>query len=478
MKSSRLIDLLKTLKISEIDTFKTYLEADLHNKRPKLRLLFAYIYGFAPSFDARDFTKAGAAQAVFGKKDISKPVLNNLLSDLLQILYNFLAFQQFQKKQSLQQQLLVEDLLQRNAHKFALQQIKKLDKQQSNFAYQNAAFHQRHYQLAEKKDQLFLQTVRRGFDENLQNMSEHFDWYYMNTALKMACEMASRNVVIQAQYDYSFFERCFVFFSQEKKWESQPSLQIYYKVFRLITQEQAENIYQELRPLVQQYAYCLSPTELTDIYGYILNYCIRQINLGKTAYNSEVFEWYKILLKEDILLENNQLSENNYRNIITASLRSKAYTWAENFIHEYKSYLKKNVRENAVAFNLAALFFEKKEYSKALIQLFNVNFTDNFYHILSSTIQLKCYFHLQETEAYLALIQALRQYIQRNKNLSTYHKTTNLNFLRLAKQIYQLQLAKELLPKQTWSKKQQTLREKLQQTQPITNKEWLEAVIQ
>jgi len=478
MQKTKLIDLLSQLNPVEIEKFGDYVHSPIANKRAKIVRLCDFLLPFAPYFDHANLTKSNATKAVFDKKTASNTAFNNIISDTLQLLYDFLAYQKYKSNTLFQQDALLKDLIQRNAKVHAERNIRKFKNELDEQTLRDMNHYQQQFLFFEKLNQLYLRKSRREYDENLQEMSHHFDTYYLLQNIKMACEMASRNVIMQGQYDYTFFEKCYAFFQKEKQIDSLPSIQIYHRAFLLMTDEAHAQHYIELRTLLQQHSPLLAAEELNNIYGYILNYCIRQINSGKTDFYAEIFEWYKILLRDEILFEQKQLSEKNFMNIVTVSLRSHAYEWTEKFITDYKDYLKKDVRENAVSFNLAALFYAKKDYNRALLQLIDVNFTDSFYHLGSNMIQLKCYFHLQETEAYLALVQALRQYIQRNKQLSSFHKSASLNFLKLAKQIYQLHSTKDLIPTHVWKKKHLNQQQILQQTQPISDKEWLREVLE
>jgi hypothetical protein len=53
-------------------------------------------------------------------------------------------------------------------------------------------------------------------------------------------------------------------------------------------------------------------------------------------------------------------------------------------------------------------------------------------------IQLKSYYELQEEEALYALLEASRKYIKRNRQLSTYQKQSNGNFLKMIARLQKL----------------------------------------
>jgi hypothetical protein len=229
--------------------------------------------------------------------------------------------------------------------------------------------------------------------------------------------------------------------------------------------------YFRLKELLDIHRSSIPRRELRILYNYALNSCVRQINIGKSAFYQEIWELYKLLLAEGILLQNGQLSQWSYSNIITSAMRLRAYEWTEDFIHNYKDFLPEEVRENAYSYNLAALYYERGDYTRALHLLFEVEFTDAFYHLSAKIIQLKVYFHLRETEAFFSLVEATRHYIARNRQLSEYQKRSNTNFLKLVNRLFQYLVRTEWKPIQ--GKEREKFAAAIEQTQPLGNKSWL-----
>ena len=108
--------------------------------------------------------------------------------------------------------------------------------------------------------------------------------------------------------------------------------------------------------------------------------------------------------------------------------------------------------------------------------LHNVEFTDAFYHLSAKLIQLKTYYLLAENEALLALINATRRFVQRNRQLSDYQKKSSLNFLHILQLLSQLRYATADIRDTERFEKQ--LKNDLATLQPLANKQWLEEVLE
>src|SRR5436190_23071420 len=97
------------------------------------------------------------------------------------------------------------------------------------------------------------------------------------------------------------------------------------------------------------------------MYQYVLNYCIKQINQGNILYQKTQLDTYKIILKIGVLTHSGTISQWDYKNITTVSLRQKDFDWAKNFITVYKNYLSPEEKENAYSYNLANYHFHRGE---------------------------------------------------------------------------------------------------------------------
>ncbi|MBL7776273.1 MAG: hypothetical protein JNK89_09750, partial [Saprospiraceae bacterium] len=210
---------------------------------------------------------------------------------------------------------------------------------------------------------------------------------------------------------------------------------------------------------------------------YALNYCIRRINAGQPEAYAEALALYQTLLDRGVLLRQGRLSQWTFKNITTAGLRSGAFAWTEQFLNHYRALLPPSEQENAYAYNLAALYFEKEQYTATLLTLQNVEFTDFSYHLGAKIMQLKSYYLLDETEALQALLEATQQLLRRNRSLSAFGKTANLNFIRMLRLLLQWKHGGDTRAPVKHRQQQAQLLDKMERLQPLANKDWLQDML-
>lgn len=473
MKKTKFIKIVGKLSDFELLSFKDWLDSPVHNKSEHLKILYQWILVAKPNFDATRLSKKKAFVLLYPNEEYNELKINNLVSQLTRQVFDFLAFANFQNSNHLAELCLVDELLQRNLDKLMLQEARRLERQRAKSTVENAAAFFENYLFYKQLDEHFLKKPKRAYDENLQLKNDNLDVFYLNTKLKIACDMLSRNTVIQADYETHHLEDLEHWLQSVERYLQFPSVAVYYQIYQTIQHGKIED-YQGLKQLLKDNLAVFPNSELSRIYDYLLNFCIRQINQGNADFYKEILELYKFLLENRIIFQNDYLAQWDYKNIITVGTRIGDIEWTENFINEYKDFLPPNERENAFIYNKATFYYSIKAYKKSLQLLHEVKFTDASYHLGAKIIQLKSYYELEEAEPFYALIDAFKIYLLRSKDISTYRKQANLNLIKLAKRIFQLKEQQHVLSPSIFTQKWKSINERLKKLENVANKNWLE----
>lgn len=438
MRQSKLIDLLRSLDARETARFQELVESPFFNKNQKIRALLDFCLRFSPDYDAEELDKTVAYRHVFKEDDYNELRLNNVLSDTLQLGYQLLAQLEMEARSPFQKRLELQSLLDRRSEKHLRHSTQRLQQLTERLPHRSHHYQHERYEMAQLLDRYALQRNPRRYTPHLQHQSDALDRYYWCNKLRLACDMASRNRAINATYNCHFLEELLSLFRQQPPLLAEsPALQTYYQALMMLSSEE-EAHYRSLRQLLSQHHSVFTLEELQDLYDYAQNYCVKRINSGEAAFYRDILDLYKEMLDRKVLLRQGYLTQWSYINIVTAGIRLKEFKWTEDFIYTYRSQLAPEVQENVFTYNLAALQFERAQYQEALQTLQGVEFSDAFYHMAAKMIQLKSYYELQEEEALYALLEASRKYIKRNRQLSTYQKQSNGNFLKMIARLQKL----------------------------------------
>lgn len=475
MRKTKLLDTLRALNTRERSWWREYVWSDFFNKHAVLRALADHILAYAPNFEAEALDKRRVFAHLFGADTpYDEYRINNLVSDLYELLLGFLAYS-VQDEQPAERQLAAATaLLNRNLDAQAAGILARcrtlLDRRPDQTA--NRQFLELHWW--EAAELLDSRNARRVAGEHLYRQAEANDIAFVLEKLRLGAAMLSRQglAVLQSDERPRWLPDIRRWCLEEPFLNNLPAVQVYLAALDLLEHPGPQS-FSKLTASLDAHYTLFAKEEVFALYQYALNYCIRCINDGQPYAYQQALNLYQTLLSRNILLRQGQLSQWTYKNITTTGLRSGAYNWTEEFLLEYRDRLPAAERDNAFAYNMAALHFEKKDFTATLQTLQSVDFTDFTYHLGAKIMQLKSYYLLGETEAFHALLDATKQLLRRNRSLSVFGKTANLNFLHILRQVHVWREQKGRTSNEKWQQKRCALVDKITQTQPLANKEWL-----
>ena len=216
MKNSKLLQLLRTLDTRERTRFWHYVHSPFFNKHEKVTQLADYLLALAPDYPPEELEKNVVGRAIFDTPGFDENHFNNLISDLLHLLYGFLAYKQYEQHPQLEKRLLIRELFAKDNYLHIERATRRFQQLQRKSKHQSYDFYLQDAHLHEALDQLELSKNQRRFNPHLQQQSDQLDRYYFINKLRLACDMSSRNTVIQATYHCHFLTEIQAFCTQKK----------------------------------------------------------------------------------------------------------------------------------------------------------------------------------------------------------------------------------------------------------------------
>lgn len=474
MKQSKLFKYLEALTPREREKFRQLVFSPYINQHQKTQeLLDIALKGLED--DDETLTSEQVFERLSPEEPYSEQKLHNHLSSLKKLFLRYLAFEALEQQPFLEDLLVLEEANRRNYFDLFINRAKHLEKQ-----LETAPSKDEHYQHVSFRLNVLLGYHSGTFGHRgktsatLQKMMDHLDRYYLVEKLRHACHLTAHSILLNVQYDLAFLAPILETLQKNPaKYTNDPVIDVYYTILQTLRDEQEEGHYLHLKTLLSERFEALSPNTQIDLYRFANNYCIRKLNTGNNAYLQELFSLYKQGLNRELLLEHGYISEWDYKNIATLGCSLKEFEWTENFLETFREKLPANRRENAYTFNLGNLYFHKKMYDQVRTTLLRVQFTDVKYHLNTSFLLLRTYFAEGDTEALYNLLDTLRIYILRNRQITTEEKKGYQNFLNFAKKLVNYKLQGPLYSKQPLQEKMAALRQKIEHSPNVTHKNWL-----
>jgi hypothetical protein len=472
MLDSKLLSILRKLSSRDRTRFRDYVNSPFFNKHSGLINLCDYILDFAPLFNHEKLEQKAAFEAIFPKDKFSEQHIYTLVSNLLELMNGFLAQIEFENSPLVQKRYTMTALRklkeQRQWHSVKKQYEIIRSKQTENNSSSSLIEIKLFY---DELDANFISKQLREADPNLQLSSDLLDKYYFAEKLRTACDIYSRNTVINAAYNsFELIEILKIIDRNLDIFSETAAILVYRSILEMLSND---GVYHKTIAVIKENEQHFSTEELKTQFDYVINFVIRKLNSGEPNWHREFLELHRYLLEKDILLSNGKLPEWDFKNIVTVALRAGETAWVEKFIIDYKNILPEDVKENAYCYNMAAYFHSAGRYEDAMQMLQEVNFTDESYQLGSKIILLKSYYEIGEYEAGMSLIISFRRHIERSKTLSDYRKLSNLNMLYVAKKLFKFQEEFEYKSTSKLRKQLKSIEISMNNKHPMANTDWI-----
>jgi hypothetical protein len=476
MIDNKLLKLLKTLNLKELILFEDFVKSPYFNSHKQVISLFEYLKKYAPEFDnSKKLEKSYVYAQLYKSKAYDDNFFASIISKLLKLLEDFLAYEAFNEKTGEKELLTLKCIRKRKLEKHFKSYEKILEKQISETIQQSSDTNHLSMLFAEEQDRWFIEQGGRVFHFALQKQSDELDSYYLVEKLKIACDMLNRNRVSNASYECKWIDNIYEIAIAESLLKDSVLLLAYRQTYEMLM-EYSEEKYFELKQLLENNHQKISSDDLKNLYGYALNFCIGLVNSGKLQYFSEILALYKSMLRENLLFIEGYLPAWEYKNIVTAALRSNDLEWAESFLENYKSKLEPAHQENSYTYNMSSFLFECSRYKEALRLLHNVIFVNPTYHIGAKIIQIKIFTESGDWDIALSSLDAFAGYLRRNKEIAEYQKKSNLNFISACRSLIQLVSMSEWKADEKLLSLKNVFKTKLDSLKPLPSGDWLQEV--
>lgn len=462
MLNSKAAGLVRVLDEKEREDFARYLSCGYFVSEPALGSLFGW-FCTAKEEDERPGLRQSVFRRCFPRQAYDDKKLRYLMTELCRHIGNFLVLQQLRREEDSADGLLSRELALRGAEKAYSGLLQHMRQKETTSPRRDADYY--FYRFTGEFNHLAYAagTLKRDDKSNIEDTVGFLDRFYLARKLQLCCEIFNVRNVLSVDYKVFLLEEILRHL-ENRSYEDTPVIRIYYRILMTLLESDREEHFASLRELLLLHDASFSRQELREMYQYVLNYCIKKINTGHVHYQRTLFEIYQVILANDVLLSEGHLSQWDYKNIVTISLRLQEFDWAGQFIAQYKSRLPARERENAYIYNMAFLHFHRGEYSKTLQLLQKVEFTDLYYQLDSRVILLKIYFELDDTETFFYHAAAFKTFLRRNKLVSDYQRTIYLNLVKFTSHLFRAGTSKTRLAQ---------LKQKVNENRQVADLAWL-----
>lgn len=469
MRQRKFYHLSRLLGPEEREEFREFLDSPYHNKS---RVLIDFWDHWQEKVLGGDEGEQLSIAQFLEGTDLKRSRFDKMCSTIHLKAKEFLALQSFKGRGQLQRTLTAAAILERDPQlsydqKF-LQPIYK-EMAQVKASPENYL----HWFLAlSEYSQALILTRRKdiNWEELFKNLLTSLEHFYQSKRLQLTTGAVNSSHVFRVGELPGQF-------TAEDSIEN-PITKIYRRVLALQTDEGDTEEFDEILKEVEGLWEEVDDEILFDVYAYMMNYCIREINAGNTMFQGSSFTLYLILLKRGRLFIDGNLPVQHLKNIVSLGTRLGHLEAVREVVETYGDRIPSKDRPLALAYNEAVLQFYEGNYAEVIRELSQMELnseSDMFYGLDARIYLWKAYYEGYESLSHHQVddmhrhYHAVRLYIRRNERLSELQKTQYSNFVRWFNRLLKIK------EDQTGNRQEALaeLRHKLQSDKYIHSKSWI-----
>ncbi len=413
-------------------------------------------------------------EAVFHGLDPSAPFddlrFRKICSDAVQILERFLSLEAYYSDPLLEATTRLMSLARKQMLPLYRSHLSRVEKLMQRWPEQGANYYYHRFLVEQKKYQMDQANLQRFEITNIDQILHNLDVFYIIEKLRFYCEILSRKTFVKHQYNNRLIDEILSLVQQGEAL-SVPVISIYYHIVLTHLHPDEKKYYFELKQAVNSQAQYLPEAHRKEVFDSILNYCNRKINQGHQEFLQESFDHYQEVLQNELIYIDGLITHWTFKNVVVLALRLGEFEWAENFILRFADRIEPVFRENAVKYNLAQLYFYRKDFAKVITLLQEVEYDDVSYNLGAKTMLLATYYELEEFEPLRALGESFRAFI--NRRQSTISEMRRKSYLNLIS--FTLKLSKVSTSNQQALTK---IMDSLQKADTIASEHWIRDKVQ
>jgi hypothetical protein len=432
MYKSKLLDVIQVLSANERRGLRKYFDVKFVNKNDAIYKLFQFI-DTRKTITPLTVKKERVFSYFYENETYNDQHIRHLMWLCLEIVEEYLVFHSFREDRNRQNLQLLAVYSEKRLSKYALEVHEKIKNRNHQLQFRDSVYYREQLEAEQMLYQIATDNNRFAA-LNLQTIIDKIGAYAVVETLRWSCIALSHQRISGVSYKFPLLEN-YLLAIEDGQFADDIAIQLYYLIYKVSMQEDDrsfETLFHSLIHLEQHF----TDTEIRDIFLLVINYCIRRMNVGQQKYARYAFDLYMHALDKKYLLEHQQLDRFTFKNIAFIAIKQlKEFQLAEDFIVKYQIYLAEEYREDTVHFTKATLYFEQKNYVKAMRILQQVEFSDMLWNLNAKNMLLKMYFETAEYDLMHSFLETYYRYLKRQKQIG-YHKTRYLKVVAMFRKLY------------------------------------------
>lgn len=445
LSNSKTLRLLNALSAIERKQFDKWLSSPWCNTSNQLQTLHQILVKHGIPLNECNLTKEQLFKKLYKSDTFVKGKFNNITSLYNKQLEKFLIHHRLEQQTALQDELLKDELADRQLQGDWKDQMTKIKKSLAQLPVHSSetALRQMNY-FKELYDQPGLKDKYKKDNPWILEMDHHLDTFYALHKYRIAYEYVMRNNILNDALTNSIN---LAYLDELRKRLAIPPLELYHHRIQTGTTINWDSYL----AFKKSYLALFDQLNQADQKVFLI-YCINDaVQLSakddqQGRANEALLYWFQYGLDTSLLLNNNKLSGASFNNMIIAASLAKDVSLLEKWINQCKPLLEYTIRNDALHWAECKLYYHTNQIEKCLLRLQQYNFDHRIYSIQAKVLELKAAFdrfiQIPDTSTnLLRLSQNFEKFMRRDSLYTEGRSRPYVRFTSFVERLCQLMIA-------------------------------------
>ncbi|MEO8210486.1 MAG: hypothetical protein ABI840_07985 [bacterium] len=481
MLKSKFLDIVKTFSPEELRGFRNFVRSPFHNTNKNVIKVNEIVKKYYPDLNNEGLLKEKVFSKIYPGKKYNDIVMRILLSDLMKLAEEFLAYINFNKNPLSEKRFLMNEL---NERKLNVLFNRHLNSSRDMLGENNVGnnsidvnyFLNLHQLETLQIDHMISRSKQADTGENVLRQGEYLINFFLINILNISDELVSHEEVLNLKFDFNIVEeflnnfniKQFIEYLKENNYKYHPVLSIYYYMYLCNVNPENDNYYFTFKDLIFTNLNLFTKEERFNLFIILESICTSKTLSGKTQFYEQMMLIYETMLSNNLYTHSDTeyFQINLFRNMIYTAVVLKKPDWIEKFIIEYLDKLMPEYRDEVYHFAYTLIYFEKKEFSKALDEISKVRYDFYVFKFDVRLFTLKIYYEMNSFESAISLIDTFTHFLNNNKSDLKNYRNSFFEFLKFLKQLIKIKTGNKKTDKNE-------IKKEILATERLINKNWL-----
>lgn len=454
MKIYKLSELIKSLSMHEFKEFGDFLRSPLHNKSRKILIFYELINKNFENFRSKVIYRKAISEYVYPGEKYNDQNIRTLISNFIKLLEKFLMYKQLEKDVSQQKLLLTKIFKERDALKNFEITAKELFDDMDREFNRNQDYYYRFINLKNTWINYSGENLEVNLDNLYYELSDAVDLLFIVSKFKTINSLLSRKYHTFGNIKLKFWgideSKNYIKDNLTQIEKEHPIVYSEYLTLMMMLNPEKTKYFYDLKRHVLKNAGNYSMEELEEVYYSLTNYCINKVSAGDRNFLKNLYKIYKEFELSKLYRNMKYIQYTDFLSIIINTLYFDDIMWAEYFYKNYRNKISSEFKKDTENLASGFILFHHKKYNESIELLNQVSYKNSYFYLNAKEALMKIYYELGELNSLESVMDAMRHYLKRHREVLLIQYERYMSFLNLVTHLTKInsKLKAELLIKE------------------------------